>query len=456
MRIKLICLFGLINLTLVASPLLELKPDAAFFEKFQPVRAPAASGLVLKKGDRLAICGDSITEQKMYSRIMEDYLTMCAPQLQVTVRQYGWSGEKVPGFLTRMTNDCLRFKPTIATTCYGMNDCEYRAYEDRIGQTYETNSVKMVEVLKAHGVRVVLGSPGPVSKMPSWVRTASGTTEDLNLNLCTLRNLAIAIAQKEKVRFADVFWPLLNASYTGGQEYGTNYAVPGNDGVHPLWAGHTMMAYAFLKALGLDGDIGTFTVDLKRDKIRVSAGHKVISARSGEYTVESSRYPFCACAPAGKAASGFPVCGQDGLDSEQSIRSGMTLVPFNQTLNRLMLIVKNGTAARYQVTWGDDRRTFTAEQLAGGINLAGEFSANPFTAAFAKVDAAVAAKQAYETKEMKTLFRQVTGNPRPSMEQITTQTEAMINDTEKEHTMLAAAVQSVFVPVTHVIKIAAQ
>ena len=72
----------------------------------------------------------------MYSRLMEDYLTMCVPELRVTVRQFGWSGERAPGFLARMTNDCLRFKPTMVTTCYGMNDHEYRPYEDRIGQTY--------------------------------------------------------------------------------------------------------------------------------------------------------------------------------------------------------------------------------------------------------------------------------------------------------------------------------
>jgi hypothetical protein len=94
----------------------------------------------LRQGDRLAICGDSITEQKMYSRIIEDYLTMCVPELNVSVRQYGWGGERAPGFLARMTNDCLRFKPTIATTCYGMNDHEYRRYEDRIGQTYREYS----------------------------------------------------------------------------------------------------------------------------------------------------------------------------------------------------------------------------------------------------------------------------------------------------------------------------
>ena len=454
MRTNLILLFVLLNLGLRAAPALEAKPDAAFFEKFQPVKAPAISGLLLKKGDRLAICGDSITEQKMYSRIMEDYLTVCVPQLKVTVRQYGWSGERVPGFLIRMTNDCLRFHPTIATTCYGMNDCEYRPYEDRIGQTYETTSVQMVENFKAHGVRVVLGSPGPVSKMPSWVKTADGKTEDLNLNLCTLRNLDIAVAKQEKVRFADLFWPMFTASYAGSQAYGANYAVPGNDGVHPLWAGHTLMAFAFLKAMGLDGDIGTFTVDLKRNKIKVSDGHKVISSQPGEFTVESTRYPFCACAPAGVAEASFPVYGLDGLDSEKSIRSGMALVPFNQTLNRLTLVVKHATAARYQVTWGDDSKTFTAGQLAQGINLAVEFPVNPFTTAFGRVDSAVAAKQAFETREMKTLFRQ-TGDRKPGIQAITAHTEEIVAETEKEHDTLAAAVAAAFVPVTHVIKITA-
>src|SRR5688572_3356954 len=91
--------------------------------------APVYKKLLLKRGDRLAICGDSITEQKMYSRVMETYLTVCAPELNISVRQYGWSGEQAPGFLARMTNDCLRFEPTVATTCYGMNDHGYRPYE---------------------------------------------------------------------------------------------------------------------------------------------------------------------------------------------------------------------------------------------------------------------------------------------------------------------------------------
>src|SRR5690348_5524797 len=90
-----------------AAPELETKPSDPFFEKFRPHKAPAPSGLLLKKGDRLAICGDSITQQQRYSRMIETYLTVCVPELEITARQYGWSGEWAGGFLTRLKNDCL-------------------------------------------------------------------------------------------------------------------------------------------------------------------------------------------------------------------------------------------------------------------------------------------------------------------------------------------------------------
>ena len=108
-------------------------PEGAFFEPFRPHLSVPNQELILREGDRLAICGDSITEQRMYSRIIETYLTVCVPDLRVSVRQFGWSGERAPGFLSRMTNDVLRFRPTIATTCYGMNDHRYQPFTAEIG-----------------------------------------------------------------------------------------------------------------------------------------------------------------------------------------------------------------------------------------------------------------------------------------------------------------------------------
>ena len=60
-----------------AGEALEAKPDGEAFAKFQPVKAPVYTTVLLKQDDRLAIIGDSITEQKQYSRIIETYLTVC-------------------------------------------------------------------------------------------------------------------------------------------------------------------------------------------------------------------------------------------------------------------------------------------------------------------------------------------------------------------------------------------
>ncbi|MFM1768658.1 MAG: hypothetical protein RJA22_1187 [Verrucomicrobiota bacterium] len=432
MKALLLLLLACTSTLLVSLPLraqeLEAKPDDPAFAKFQPLKAPRPGKLLLEKGDRLAICGDSITEQKMYSRAMETYLTVCVPELEVTVRQYGWGGETAPGFLARITNDCLRFKPTIATTCYGMNDHRYGAYRPEIGDTYRKASTQIVRAFKAAGARVVHGSPGCVGLNKNW---DAESVEVKNLNLVTLRNLGIELAAQEQVAFADVFWPMLQAGVEGRKRYGPGYAIAGKDGVHPDWAGSFVMAYAFLKGLGLGGEIGTLTVNLANHTATASAGHRILSAKPGELTLESAKYPFC--------VSGDPA-------RDNNIRSATTLVPFHEELNRFQLVGTGGTG-RYKVTWGTESKSFSAEQLARGINLAQEFEKTPFAEAFARVDAAVARKQDYETRQIKTLFH----GPEAALD-----LPAVAELTEKTRAPLALAIRKAFTPVTHTLSITAE
>ncbi|HEY4414310.1 MAG TPA: SGNH/GDSL hydrolase family protein [Verrucomicrobiae bacterium] len=410
----------------------ETKPANPFFANFEPLRAPLTDGLYLQPGDRLAIIGDSITEQKMYSRIIETYLTVCVPQLKITTRQLGWSGETAMGFLQRMTNDCLWFQPTIATLCYGMNDFHYRPYTAADGNWYSNNYNAVVCSLTNSGARVILGSAGDVGKTPHWAQNTNLPTEVLNLSLCHFRNIDIGLAAQDKTRFADVFWPMLVAGFDARQKYGSNYALNGHDGVHPGWAGHLIMAYAFLKAMGLDGNIGTFTVDLGARQALVSDGHTLDSFTNNTLTITSSRYPFCATG---------------AVDNDTSIRSGMSLVPFNQDLNRLTLVVKNGAAKKYGVTWGTETRTYTAQQLATGVNLAADFNVNPFSAAFSKVDAAVTAKQNYETHQIKELFHSSAAK---------TNLDEVAAASEKERQPLVDAIAQAFKPVTYTLHIEAK
>lgn len=427
-----ICLLGLAALLHSSAAELEPLPAEPYFAPFKPIKAPPPSGLLLKPDDRLAICGDSITEQKMYSRIIETYLTVCVPELRVTVRQFGWSGERAPGFLARMTNDVLRFDPTVATTCYGMNDHRYQPYTEAIGREYRESSAAIIRAFKAHGVRVIQGSAGTVGKMPHWVRSASGTVTDLNLGLLELRNIDVELARQEQTAFADVFLPMLVEGFHAQRRWGSNYMVSGQDGVHPGWAGQLIMAYAFLKAMGLNGDIGTITVDLASNKATATEGHRVLITQPGEVALESVRYPFCATGPA---------------DQDGSLRSGMELVPFNPDLNRLILVVKNAPAGPCRVTWGDHSKIFPANDLANGINLAAEFETNPFSAAFQRVDEAVLRKQAYETRQIKELFHGPEGRADRDM------TAAL---TEKARAPLAAAIGKAFQPVRHKLRIEPQ
>jgi len=423
----------LLLVVISVSPLLaeewESLPSDSYFAAYRLLKAPPSEGRLLKQGDRLAICGDSITEQKMYSRIMETYLTVCVPQLHVAVRQFGWSGEKAPGLQGRLENDVLRFEPTIATTCYAMNDHNYQPYKEEYGRIYRDASRSIIRSFKAQGTRVIQGSAGTVGKMPSWVKQAKGTVDDLNRSLAEFRNIDVRLARDENVAFADVFLPMLVQGFEARKKYGDDYMISGKDGIHPGWAGQLVMAYAFLKAMGLDGDIATITVDLAADEARASEGHRVLSSTATEVQIESTRYPFCATGP---------------LDRDSSIRSGMAQVPFNEELNRFLLVVRNARAERYRVTWGETSKSYAAGALRRGVNLAADFPVNPFSAAFARVDDAVARKQAYETRQIKTLFHGPEG--RVDM-------PATVALTERTRAPLVEAVGLAFVPVRYSIRI---
>jgi hypothetical protein len=59
------------------------------------------------------------------------------------------------------------------------------------------------------------------------------------------------------------------------------------------------------------------------------------------------------------------------------------------------------------VTWGATTKTFSADDLAKGINLAAEFLDNPFSEPFRQVDKKVHGKQEIETQIVKFSLHQL-------------------------------------------------
>lgn len=399
---------------------------------YQLTPAPEATAPLLQKGDRLAICGDSITEQKLYSVLLETYLTACLPELDITCRQYGWSGEQAGGFLKRMESDVLRFQPTIATTCYGMNDFRYVPYDEAIAAEFRKNQTAVVDAFLAAGCQVVLGSSGIIDSVPGWVKSAKGTQQELNLALSRFRNIGVEIAGTEGIGFADLYRPMLLADHAAKQKYGPDFKVSGKDGVHPGMAGQLVMAYGFLKGLGADGDLGSVAYDEATGKATAANGHEVLAAENGRITLRSTRLPFCP--------------GPGATDKDDSLRAGMALVPFDDELNRFTFRLSSPKAASYTITWGEQTRTYPAKELETGINLAKDFDNNPLVPAFQKIRDAVTKKQEYETRQIKSLVHGPEG---------AADLEATFALTEKARAPLANAILAAKQPAEHVITVAA-
>ena len=354
---------------------------------------------------RVAVIGDSITEQKLYSKYVECWLLACSGLTDVQVMQFGWSGEKADGCAKRAANDLAVFHPTVATLCYGMNDGGYQAWKPEIGATYEANMRKVLDRLREAGVQtVVVGSPGAVDThffRPGQTMGDQPANVAYNDTLAHLRDIDRELATERGLRFADVHAAMTDAMRKANEARGPKYDVCGGDGFHPGPNGQLLMAYAFLKGLGVDGGIGTITVDATKGTATATAGHAIRGTRRAAdgttVDLESRRWPFC--------------FEGDGTSSS-STRSILPFVPFNDDLNRYVLTVSHLESPRAKVTWGGESKEFARAQLEKGVNLAAEFGRTPFDEPFAALTAAVAEKQAYETmmiKQIITDFRQIPG-----------------------------------------------
>ena len=171
----------------------------------------AAADPLIQPKDTLAICGDSITAQHEYSAYIEDYVLMCQPKEELDVAQFGWGGEVAGGFLSRMDTDFFPFKPTVATTCYGMNDGHYLPLAPLTADQYRTAQTAIVEEMKKKGVRsIVLGSPKCVDSY--YFRRGGEPSPDVyNQTLSSLAGIDKEIAAKEGVVYADVFGSTMDA-----------------------------------------------------------------------------------------------------------------------------------------------------------------------------------------------------------------------------------------------------
>ncbi|MGE9290148.1 MAG: SGNH/GDSL hydrolase family protein [Puniceicoccales bacterium] len=396
---------------------------------------------LLEPDDVVAICGDSITRQSVYSVYLETYLLACQPALPIRTVQGGWGGMTASRFVGKMESGVQTFSPTVATTCYGMNDGRYDHLSEEVAETYRESLATIVDQFREGGVRtMILGGPGAVDTFTFRNPKTAISAEEYNHTLGQLSAIAGEVAAEKGVIFADLHRTMMEVMARAKESMGDSYPVSGpTDGVHAGPNGHLIMTYAFLKAMGVQGEIGTLRLDLSSGEGFASEGHRVVRSSQNELEVESARYPFCF------------VRGSDGrVDSVTSI---LPFLPFNEELNRFIFRVEGLQTDSARVTWGKESKEFTAAELEAGINLAAEFLENPFTGAFRKLDAAVSTQQRFEIFYLKDFE----GENRPQIEKSVPDTVpalARVGEALRElDDQLAGFSSSKVVPVTHLLQV---
>jgi lysophospholipase L1-like esterase len=244
---------------------------------------------LFKANDRVVFYGDSITEQRLYTKYIQQYMLARYPGLKLRFFNAGWSGDTAPGGLNRLDRDVLSLKPTVVTLFFGMNDGGYKAVDDATVARYRQGLEGIVKALQAKNVRVIVFSPGCVD--PDR-RPALGQA-NYNKTLETLDDTAKAVAQAANAPFVDVHWPMLAVQSAEKAKDPKFTMIP--DAIHPNEGGHMVMANIMLRGLGAEPMPAYGEVTAKEKSARIEAPAAwplVVNPASETVARDSGAYEF--------------------------------------------------------------------------------------------------------------------------------------------------------------------
>nr|WP_309696553.1 SGNH/GDSL hydrolase family protein [Armatimonas sp.] len=330
-----------------------------------PARAQATNApFALKNGDRVVFYGDSITDQRMYTLLTEQYIVTRFPNLNVRFVHSGWGGDRVTGggggpIDLRLDRDVTAYKPSVVTVMLGMNDASYRAFDAGIFQTYADGYKHLVEKVKRDnpGVRLTLIQPSPYDD----VTRPEGFPGGYNAVLLRYASFVGQLASEQGAGVADLNNPVVAMLKKANATDATNAAKIIADRVHPGWGGQLIMAEALLKAWNAPALVSSVTLDAASGKSETQNARvsKVQAVKDGSLrwsTLEGS-LPFPLGSPDPNAAAPYNLA--------------VASSDFVQALDQETLTVTNLAAPRYTLKIdGKSIGEFTKEQLAAGVNLA--------------------------------------------------------------------------------------
>ncbi len=209
-----------------------------------PARA-ADSGTVLRDGDTVVFFGDSITVAHTFQRAVELYVLTRDPQKRVRFINAGVGGHTASDGLARIDDDVIAHKPNVVVLNFGMNDSAYPEGTD--GADFEKNMGRILDTLKAAGVRVVVWAdttpydPGPRGRSSGKANVRRDRIDAL------VKHTASEAAARGLI---SVSWNEALADAVGRWAKAKRWERLIPDRVHPSPTLHAIMATQLIRALG--------------------------------------------------------------------------------------------------------------------------------------------------------------------------------------------------------------
>ncbi|HEV7278686.1 MAG TPA: SGNH/GDSL hydrolase family protein [Pirellulaceae bacterium] len=232
--------------------------------------APAAfaEDFAVRDGDVVGFLGDSITAERTYGKLIENYTLLRFPEREVRFLNLGIGGDTAAGGLTRLERDVFGRGVTLLTVAYGINDIGWGTKaDDEHRQRYLDSIREIVRACRERGVRVYICSAAV---------TAADPEKSENDYLQQMCDAGLAVAREEGAGTIDVQRTMREAQR---RIKAANAAVPPErhetlhapDGIHLNEIGQLAMTYAILKGLGAPEEVSSCTID--------AAGEQVVETR---------------------------------------------------------------------------------------------------------------------------------------------------------------------------------
>jgi lysophospholipase L1-like esterase len=328
----------------------------------------------LTNGDRVVLYGDSITNQKLYTSDVEEFVLTRFPEWKLSFIHSGVDGDKVSGGAAgpidlRLERDVFAYHPNVVTVMLGMNDGYYLPYNPGIFSSYVSGYRHIVEAIRFRlpDARLTLLKPSPyndvtpTSAKPPWHEGMPDSQFDNGYN-AVLQRFGVFVgelANEKHAQSADFNTPVVKALIKAKVlEPGLSAAlIP--DCVHPGTGIHWLIAEALLKAWGATSVVTSVTLDAT-----TTATVETLNAQVTQLNKSRNSLSWL------ETDQALPLPLPSG-NSDPFVDLAIRASDLVDALDQEVLRVKGLTPGNYQLTIDDKViETFGADQLASGINLA--------------------------------------------------------------------------------------